>query len=476
MTEMRERRRRRSPERRPSEVLTIEAGAFAGRTGGTLVEKLDHALFLGLCLILLAAPLAFGAVDPVATAVLEIAATLLFLLWCVKAVCSEEVQIQRNPLFLPMACFALAVAMQLSFGLSVYAEATRHEAGVYVAYAFVAFVAAQIFKDEARQRQFMVIFAIYGALLAVFGIIQNLSSNGMIYWVHKQHWPGPFFGPYDNRDHFSGMMEMLAPFALLLALSHRLQAGHRMLAGFAGLVMGVSIFFSASRGGAISFIAQLLFLGAVSFSQKQSKQVRWGIFFTLLCSVIFLFWLGASPILTRWLPSKLHEEATIGRLPVTLDTLKLGAMKPILGWGLGTFPTVYPQYRSFYTDLLVNQAHDDYAQIWMETGIAGTIALLWFLFVMWREALRRIQRGSLWRHQVNVRFAAFTGCVGLMVHSAGDFNLHIPANAMMFYVLCTLACVKSNNSVVREMPMRKSMQMAEHDTQDSDDPPSQPHG
>jgi len=35
--------------------------------------------------------------------------------------------------------------------------------------------------------------------------------------------------------------------------------------------------------------------------------------------------------------------------------------------------------------------------------------------------------------------AALLGCVGVLVHSFFDFNLQIPANAALFYVLCALA-------------------------------------
>ena len=53
--------------------------------------------------------------------------------------------------------------------------------------------------------------------------------------------------------------------------------------------------------------------------------------------------------------------------------------RPVLGWGLGTFPTVYPSYRSFYTNLFVNEAHNDYAQLLVETGLLGFGLMLWFL-------------------------------------------------------------------------------------------------
>ena len=45
--------------------------------------------------------------------------------------------------------------------------------------------------------------------------------------------------------------------------------------------------------------------------------------------------------------------------------------KPVLGWGLGTFPVVYPEFRSFYTNFFVNEAHNDYLQLLAEMGLLG---------------------------------------------------------------------------------------------------------
>ena len=37
-----------------------------------------------------------------------------------------------------------------------------------------------------------------------------------------------------------------------------------------------------------------------------------------------------------------------------------------------------------------------------------------------------------------ITVAALLGCIGILVHSFLDFNLHIPANAVLFYVLCAI--------------------------------------
>jgi O-antigen/teichoic acid export membrane protein len=46
-----------------------------------------------------------------------------------------------------------------------------------------------------------------------------------------------------------------------------------------------------------------------------------------------------------------------------------------------------------------------------------------------------------WTENVNgsLTVAALLGCIGILVHSFLDFNLQIPANAALFYVLCAIA-------------------------------------
>jgi O-antigen ligase len=126
------------------------------------------------------------------------------------------------------------------------------------------------------------------------------------------------------------------------------------------------------------------------------------------------------------------------RLSIDRDTLRMFRDKPVLGWGLSTFPTVYPQFRSFYTNFFVNAAHNDYLQLLSEMGVLGFATMIWFLVVLYRHALRKIGN---WMSDVSgaVTLACTLGLSGILIHSLLDFNLQIPANAAIFYVFCTIA-------------------------------------
>jgi hypothetical protein len=68
--------------------------------------------------------------------------------------------------------------------------------------------------------------------------------------------------------------------------------------------------------------------------------------------------------------------------------------------------------------------------------------MLWFLICLYRHGLPTSRR---WEFQWDgaVSLAALLGCTGILFHSFVDFNLQIPANAALFYVLCGLAASKS---------------------------------
>jgi fumarate reductase subunit D len=63
--------------------------------------------------------------------------------------------------------------------------------------------------------------------------------------------------------------------------------------------------------------------------------------------------------------------------------------------------------------------------------------------VLFIVLLYRVALGQLWRARESLpyatKLAALLGCTGILIHSLSDFNLHIPANAALFYVLAAIA-------------------------------------
>src|ERR1019366_10277259 len=109
----------------------------------------------------------------------------------------------------------------------------------------------------------------------------------------------------------------------------------------------------------------------------------------LLLGVLLTVWLVTlSPGGIRERIEGLHDplsKADAGdRLAIVKDSLKIVGERPILGWGLGTFPVVYPSFRSFYTNFFVNEAHNDYVQTAVETGVVGLAIACLFIGLFYK--------------------------------------------------------------------------------------------
>jgi len=232
------------------------------------------------------------------------------------------------------------------------------------------------------------------------------------------------------------------PFPLVLAAT-RFTEGNRkvVMAGIAAL-MAASIFLSGSRGGMAAFIAQMVVLGVLMARKREGgwrQPLMLGSFLAVV--IVFLVWMGGNALTQRLISihSEAREEINGGvRFTIDRDCLRMLLKRPFLGWGLGAFPIVYPGFRSFYTTFFVNQAHNDYLQLLVETGLAGFSIAVWFLVVVFRQAAGKLKN---WTETASgaLTVAALLGCVGILVHSFLDFNLQIPANAALFYVLCAIA-------------------------------------
>ena len=252
---------------------------------------------------------------------------------------------------------------------------------------------------------------------------------------------GWIYGPYVNHHHYAGLMEMLVPIPLVLSLTSLAEQNERIAAGISAAVMTGTVFLSGSRGGILAVLVEFAVLGFIVVRQKRALRLAVGLGAFAIVLVSLLTWLGGHELTERVssIPGETRREISGGmRLTIDRDAVRMVRQKPVFGWGLGTFPVVYPEFRSFYTNFFVNEAHNDYLQLLVEMGVLGFSVMLWFLIVLYRTALSKIGK---WTSDLGsaVTLACTLGFTGILVHSIVDFNLQIPANAAWFYVLCTIA-------------------------------------
>ena len=112
----------------------------------------------------------------------------------------------------------------------------------------------------------------------------------------------------------------------------------------------------------------------------------------------------------------------------------------LTGSGAGSFYNIFMSYRDNHSYLFFDFAHNDFLQIAIEYGVIGFALfglIVLFSFIRAIQAQQQRQTAIL----KGAGFAAMMGIISLMIHSSSDFNLQIPANALLFTLLCAFACI-----------------------------------
>jgi len=408
----------------------------------TAPSRTNESVLHGSVALMLFAPLAFGAVEPWAIFVIEIAAAALITFWFLRQVKSGSVVIRSSPIFLPMCAFAGLTLLQAA-GISSYQHASRSALQLYIAYGCVCCLITQTLTRTTQVRRIATLLTVFGTSVAMFAVLQSLSSNGKLYWLRTPRFGGWIYGPYVNHNHYAGLMEMLTPIPLVFAFSKYASGRMRWIAAAAAAFMGSTIFLSGSRGGMAAFALQMAVFLWFLFRERTRNGVVLALAGFLLVALASVAWIGGAEVSERISTLTTHSHSELSsdiRLKIYRDSLQMFAQRPILGWGMATFPDVYPQFRSFYTNAFINRAHNDYLQFLTETGLLGLGVGIWFLVAALRPAIRKARS---WSGDINgaVALAALLGATGILVHSFVDSNLQIPANALLFYVLCSVAAM-----------------------------------
>ena len=406
--------------------------------------------------------LAYGTVHYWALAVFVLGAALIALLWVVDAWRLRRLRISRNSLqwplvgmvilgligLLPLRSAGDAAGVPISRSLSLDPQSTKMVV-VQVTALLVYFAAVLVFTDSPHRLRLLVrTVTIFGFLLAIFGLT-TLGTPTKVYWV-RELTQSTAFGPFINRHHFAGYMELTLAVPLGLLFSGAVRREKRILYLFAAGMMGVALIMTTSRGGIISLAAELFFLVIVAglggrqvHGQGRKEGARRAMMRAALAIAMVValiggaMLLGGGSALTRLAGTPSAEDPTQGRShfwSVTIDILK---SHPFLGVGLGGFGVAYTRYDSRNGLLRVEQAHNDYLQTLSDAGIVGAALGVFFVATLFRSGFARREAHDGFRR--GVATGALAGCFAVLVHSFFDFTLHTTANALLFLVMAALA-------------------------------------
>jgi O-antigen ligase len=393
---------------------------------------------VGICALVVFAVASHGAVEDWASAVLEIGAALLFLAWAVRAYLIRENQLIVSLLLLPLVALLLLALAQWIFHRTASSYSTRMGLQLLLADILLFFLASQAFRTIEEWRNFIWFIISLGFFVALFGILQHLTFNGKLYWFREMRFGGIPFGPYVNRNHFAGFAELVIPVSLVPLVLGKVRRERWFLVSLFAVVPIGALVLSASRGGIISFAVEVgVLILWMALRRTVGKHLLSG-GAVLLLAFLMVSWLGVQQLVERFSSLESLEVTSGKRASMRADTWRIFLDHPWTGAGLGTLPLVFPAYETLYDGKIVNHTHNDYLEGLAETGIAGGLCCVWFLGSLLFESLQRLSQ-PIGGFASTVQLSGLLACLGFLTHSLVDFNLHIPANALLFFLLANLA-------------------------------------
>ena len=397
-----------------------------------------RAIRVGICALVAFSAFAHGVVEAWSEAVLEMGAAALSVLWAVLILRQRQVEIRWNLPGWAFLAFGGVVLAQYLARLTVYPYLTKIELLKLVAYLLLFFLTLQAFRTRKEWQGFVWFLLVLGFVVSVFGLIQHFTFNGKLYWFRELRYGGIPFGPYVNRNHFAGLIELIVPPGLAILVLRAVRRDQLPLLSLFTILPIGALFFSASRGGMVSFLVELGVLAILIWTRRGGRKSLAAGAVVLLLAGVLVAWLGVGRALERFAKFESLEVAEARRLVMTRDTWRIFLEHPWVGTGLGTLVSVYPRYESLYDGKVVDHAHNDYVEALAETGVPGALCCLAFVVLLFRSALANM-RASQDSLELALPLGAFVACVGLLAHSLADFNLHIPSNALLFFLQAALA-------------------------------------
>ncbi|MGA2854352.1 MAG: O-antigen ligase family protein [Verrucomicrobiota bacterium] len=408
---------------------------------------------LGLVLaILVFGPLAMGAVDAPAFLVIQALTIGVMLLWALRIWASPKPQLLWPPFCWVVLAFAVyAVARYLTADIEYVA---RQEMIQVLMYAFLFFaIVNNLYRQEAAQIiGFTVIFL--AMAISACAVWQFFTHSNHV-WSFTSPYPGRASGTYISPNNLADFLAMLLPLATAYVLAGRMKPVTRIFLGYAALVMAAGLAVTFSRGGLAAAAAGLLALLGILLGHRQHRipallllvvLIGGGVFFTRI-------YLGK----TFAYISRLEGMVNTGQVEFNVRRDMWTAAERMwldhFWWGVGPahYDYRFREYRPERVQSRPDRVHNDYLNLLADWGATGGLIVMGgmaaFAAGLWetRKRVRRADRDLGGRGTSN-RFAFFLGAsaglLALAVHSVVDFNLHIPANAILGVTL--LALLTSN--------------------------------
>ncbi|HWI59814.1 MAG TPA: O-antigen ligase family protein, partial [Bacillota bacterium] len=400
------------------------------------------ALVIGILVI---GPLATGAVGMLEFLTLQGLTLGVMILWGARLWLTP-----RPRVLFPPICWAVLAFAGYAIGRYFYADieyVARQELVQVLVYTFLFFaILNNLHRQESTQ---VIIFTLLGlaTLISFYALYQFLADSDRV-WNLVKPYRHRGSGTYICPNHLGGFLEMLLPLGLAYTLVGRAKPVTKVFLGYASLMFLAGIAVTLSRGSWLATGLALLLLVGMLLTYRNYRLI--GVILLVVLVGTGTYFLPRSQFFQERLKQTVPQPGKVD------DSLRFALWRPALriwqdhfwwGAGPGHFDVRFRAYRPEAVQLSPSRVHNDYLNTLADWGLVGAVLVAgaWALLGLgliktWRSV--RLSTATLGGKSGSNKFAfvlgASLGLVAILVHSFLDFNMHIPANAILAVALMAL--------------------------------------
>jgi len=381
----------------------------------------------------------------------------VMILYFIKYLSGERVDIKilRHPLSLAIY-FNLAWIFITSITSTIPLVSVKFLlARVWFIIAFY-FLAAQIFKNPKRIRQYLWAYIIPFSIIILYVLIrhsaQGLNNQMASHWVVK-----PF---YNDHTSYGAVLAMLFPVVIALFLTYvKMDAVQRILfLLFIGLFLA-AILFSYTRAAWVSLMAVFGLWIVIKLRIKLRFLIMAGLIFG---GLLFSAWpsikvkieqnnTASSGELTEHVKSisnVRNDDSNLERLNRWNSAIRMFREKPVFGWGPGTYQFNYAPFQISHekTSISTNtgkrgNAHSEYLGPLSESGILGMLSIVIIFAVSIYTGLK-IYFKSKSKHIKTISLGVLLGLITYFIHGVlNNFLDTDKASALVWGYMAILVAI-----------------------------------
>jgi len=329
----------------------------------------------------------------------------------------------------------LWAVVQLLGHITISSFETRQAALRWGSLAGVFFLSQTVNGSRTARRTFLTVFLCFATGMALLCLLQMFTSQGRVLWVFSTGYPD-VYATFPNSNNYAQFVELALPIALWRAFR---EVKRSWWYGLAGGVLYASVIGAASRAGALLCSAELLamlLIGALRMRKHRTglspRRNAWALVLIPALAVLFAFAVGEHRVWDRFKASDPYAT----RREFTVAAMEMAAHRPWAGFGLGTFPQVYPQFEIKDFPFYANHAHNDWAEFAAEGGIPFLLLVLIPFAAVVPTAIR---------HPWGL------GLIAVMLHACVDYPFPRPAvSGWMFALLGALYMARDSENGARD--------------------------